>query len=72
MLPWYLTTFSGKKCLSRKVTVLFFDPLIEILLYSIVMFDSSDWGLEDAYRCVIGDSCRSKKDDNISVFSLPH
>jgi hypothetical protein len=31
--PCYLTTFSGKKCLSRKVICAFFFPLIEVLLY---------------------------------------
>jgi hypothetical protein len=31
--PCYLTTFSGKICLSGKVICPFFVPLIEILLY---------------------------------------
>jgi hypothetical protein len=31
--PCYLTTFSGKKCLSGKIIVLFFVPLIEVLPY---------------------------------------
>jgi hypothetical protein len=31
--PCYLTTFSGKKCLSGKVICVFFVPLIEVLLY---------------------------------------
>jgi hypothetical protein len=33
--PCYLTTFSGKKCLSGKVICVFFVPLIEVLLYAI-------------------------------------
>jgi hypothetical protein len=32
--PCYLTTFSGKKCLSGKVICALFVPLIEVLLYS--------------------------------------
>jgi hypothetical protein len=32
--PCYLTTFSGKKCLSGKVICAFFAPLIEVLLYN--------------------------------------
>jgi hypothetical protein len=31
--PCYLTTFSGKKCLSKKVICVFFVPLIEVLMY---------------------------------------
>jgi hypothetical protein len=31
--PCYLTTFSGKKCLSGKVICAFFVPLIKVLLY---------------------------------------
>jgi hypothetical protein len=31
--PCYLTTFSGKKCLSGKVICAYFGPLIEVLLY---------------------------------------
>jgi hypothetical protein len=31
--PCYLTTFSGKRCLSGKVICAFFAPLIEVLLY---------------------------------------
>jgi hypothetical protein len=33
ILPCYLTTFSGKKCLSGKFICAFFVPLIEVLLY---------------------------------------
>jgi hypothetical protein len=31
--PCYLTTFSGKMCLSGKLICAFFVPLIEVLLY---------------------------------------
>jgi hypothetical protein len=31
--PCYLTTFSGKKCLAGRLSVLLFVPLIEVLLY---------------------------------------
>jgi hypothetical protein len=39
--PCYLTTFSGKKCLSGNVICAFFVPLIEVLLY---MFDRTESG----------------------------
>jgi hypothetical protein len=35
--PCYLTTFSGKKCLSGKVICAFFVPLIEVLLYQLMV-----------------------------------
>jgi hypothetical protein len=40
--PCYLTSFSGKKCLSGKVICAFFFPLIEVLLYPIMTTTNSN------------------------------